>query len=111
MEYSREQRMALSKVLLDILSVDESIDSRETILFERIKDKLNLTAQDHFEVLQLNTLKCLSTIKNIDTDQKMEFAQMMKEMILADEFIDPNEAVAFYDICEFVRLTGVGLSE
>ena len=47
----------------------------------------------------------------MDYDQKMEFAQMMKEMILADEFIDPNEAVAFYDICEFVRLTGVGLSE
>lgn len=111
MEHTKEQRMAMAKVLLEILSVDENIDSRETMFFERIKDRLDLTAQDHFEVLQLNTLKCLSIIKTMDYDQKMVFAQMMKGMILADEFIDPNEAVAFYDICEFVCLTGIGLSE
>ena len=32
MEYTKDQKMAMSKVLLDIVSVDEYIDARETLL-------------------------------------------------------------------------------
>ena len=31
MEYNKEQKMAMSKVLMDILSIDEHIDVRETM--------------------------------------------------------------------------------
>ena len=111
MEYTKEQKMAMSKVLLDIVSVDEHIDARETLYFEKVKNTLDLTTQDHFDVLHLNTLRCLSIIKTMREDQKIEFATMMREMILADEYIDPNEAVSFYDICEFIHANGVGLAK
>ena len=111
MEYTKEQKMAMSKVLLDIVSVDEHIDARETLYFEKVKDVLELSTQDHFDVLHLNTLRCLSIIKTFSAPQKTEFAKMMREMILADEFIDPNEAVSFYYICEFVHVNGVGLAK
>lgn len=110
MEYTKDQKMAMSKVLLDIVSVDEHIDARETLYFETVKDMLQLTTQDHFDVLHLNTLKCLSVIKSMTLEQKTDFAQMMRNMIIADRFIDPNEAVSFYDICEFLHINGVGLS-
>jgi len=110
MEYTKDQKMAMSKVLLDIVSVDEHIDARETLYFETVKDMLQLTTQDHFDVLHLNTLKCLSVIKSMTFEQKTDFAQMMRNMIIADRFIDPNEAVSFYDICEFLHINGVGLS-
>lgn len=110
MEYTKDQKMAMSKVLLDIVSVDEHIDARETMYFETVKDMLQLTTQDHFDVLHLNTLKCLSVIKSLTLEQKTDFAQMMRNMIIADRFIDPNEAVSFYDICEFLHINGVGLS-
>ena len=110
MEYTKDQKMARSKVLLDIVSVDEHIDARETMYFETVKDMLQLTTQDHFDVLHLNTLKCLSVIKSMTLEQKTDFAQMMRNMIIADRFIDPNEAVSFYDICEFLHINGVGLS-
>ena len=84
MEYTKDQKMAMSKVLLDIVSVDEHIDARETMYFETVKDMLQLTTQDHFDVLHLNTLKCLSVIKSITLEQKTEFAQMMRNMIIAD---------------------------
>lgn len=100
----------MSKVLLDIVSVDEHIDARETLYFETVKDTLQLTTQDHYDVLHLNTLKCLSVIKSMPLEQKTDFAQMMRNMIIADRFIDPNEAVSFYDICEFLHINGVGLS-
>ncbi len=102
--------MVMSKVMLDIVSVDEHIDARETLYFETVKDMLQLTTQDHFDVLHLNTLKCLSVIKSMTFEQKTDFAQMMRNMIIADRFIDPNEAVSFYDICEFLHINGVGLS-
>lgn len=34
MEYTKDQKMAMFKVLLDIISVDEHIDARETMYFE-----------------------------------------------------------------------------
>lgn len=110
MEYTKDQKMAMSKVLLDIVSVDEHIDARETLYFETVKDMLELTTQDHFDILHLNTLKCLSIIKSMTIEQKIGFTQMMREMIIADRFIDPNEAVSFYDICEFIHINGVGLT-
>ena len=110
MEYTKEQKMAMSKVLLDIVSVDGNIDVRETMYFENVKEILNLTANDHFNILHLNTLKCLSIIKSMTVEQKTEFAEMMRNMILVDKYIAPNEADSFYDICEFINIKGVGLS-
>ncbi|AVM57958.1 hypothetical protein C3V43_09470 [Bacteroides heparinolyticus] len=110
MEYTKDQKMAMSKVLLDIVSVDEHIDARETMYFESIKQVLQLTTQDHFDILHLNTLKCLSIIKSMTIEQKTEFATMMRKMIIVDEYIDPNEATSFYDICEFIHINGIGLT-
>ena len=110
MEYTKDQKMAMSKVLLDIVSVDEHIDARETMYFENVKEILQLTTQDHFDILHLNTLKCLSIIKLMTVEQKLEFATMMRNMIIADKYIDPNEAASFYDICEFIQINGIGLT-
>ncbi len=110
MEYTKDQKMAMSKVLLDIVSVDEHIDARETMYFENVKELLDLTTQDHYNILHLNTLKCLSIIKLMTIEQKTEFATMMRKMIIADGYIDPNEATSFYDICEFIHINGIGLT-
>ena len=110
MEYSKEQKMAMSKVLMDIISIDGYIDARETMYFETVKKMLNLTGNDHFDILHLNTLKCLSIIKSMSIEHKTEFAKMMRNMILADKYVAPNEADSFYDICEFININGVGLS-
>lgn len=110
MEYTKEQKRAMSKILLDIACVDENIDARETLYFESIKERLQLTTQDHFEILHLNSLNCLNIIKLMTSEQKFEFAKMMRNMILADRIVDPNEAVSFYNICEFINVNGVGLS-
>ncbi len=110
MEYTKDQKMAMSKVLLDIVSVDEHIDARETMYFENVKELLDLTTQDHYDILHLNTLKCLSIIKLMTIVQKTEFATMMRKMIIADGYIDPNEATSFYDICEFIHINGIGLT-
>ena len=56
MEFSYNQKMAIVKLLLDIISVDGKIDARETFYFEKVKTSLGLTSQDHFKVYEYNTL-------------------------------------------------------
>ena len=110
MDYTKDEKMAMAKILLDIVSVDEHIDARETMFFENVKDMLKLSTQDHFDILHLNTLKCLSIIKSMTIEQKTDFATMMRNMIIVDKYIDQREATSFYDICEFIHINGIGLT-
>ncbi len=110
MDYTKEQKKAIAKLLLDILSIDENIDSREVGFLDKILDMLTLSPQEHFEITHINTLRCLSIIKSMTIEQKSDFAVMMRDMIVADNHIDPKEAEAFYEICEYIDIKGVGLS-
>ena len=42
MEYTYNQKMAIVRLLLDIISVDGKIDARETFYFEKVKEELGL---------------------------------------------------------------------
>ena len=108
--YNNEQKMAIAKVLLDIIYVDGKIDGREISYYERVKNSFDMSPENQFAVVGLNTLCCLGIIKAMDDEQKLSFVNMMRETILSDEYIDPKEAEAFYNICEFIHVTGVGLS-
>ena len=46
--FTLQEKMAMAKILMDIVSVDEKIDVRETLYFEKVKDLLELTTKDHF---------------------------------------------------------------
>ena len=48
MEYTNEQKKAMSKILLDIASVDENIDARETMYFESVKERLRFLTSSQF---------------------------------------------------------------
>ena len=109
-EYNNEEKLAIAKILLDLIYIDGKVDRREINYFEKVKEVLELSPEEQFMVTGLNTLHCLGTLKTMDSEQKHAFAEMMRNVILADEYIDPNEAQAFYDVCIFIDATGVGLS-
>lgn len=96
--------MAIVKVLLDLISVDGKIDASETCFFEEIKVKLGLSAEDHFKVLEFNTLNCLSIIKAMNDEQKIVYRNLMAETILSDNIIDINEQIAYDNICTFCNI-------
>lgn len=104
MEYSYIQKMAIVKVLLDIISVDGRIDARETHFFEEVKIKLDLSAEDHFKVREYNTLNCLAVLKALTPEQKDAYRELMAGIILADGVIDENEQIAYDNICEFCSI-------
>lgn len=109
MEFLYNQKMAIVRLLLDIISVDGKIDSRETFYFEKVKEELGLDATDHFRVNEYSTLLSLSILKGMSEDQKAVYSQFMRKMILADEVVEENERIAYFDICEFCNIPIVEL--
>lgn len=101
MDYNYNQKMAIVRLLLDIISIDEKIDERETLYFEKVKKELNLSPEDHFKVKDFSTLLSLSFLKAMTDEQKIHYTELMKNMILADEIIEPSELLAYEDICKF----------
>lgn len=101
MEFPYIQKISMVKLLLDIICVDGKIDSRETFLFEKIKSSLNLNPKDHFKAHEFNTLLCLSVVKDMTSEQKAQYNNMLVDMILADEEVASNERTAYENICVF----------
>lgn len=106
-ELSYQQKIALMRILLDIIHADGKIDARETFFFNKMKDELNLIDEDRIQIEEKNSLLALSQIKYYDDEQKEFFARMMSHMIIIDEDINVNEISIYNIVCEFCGIKAV----
>ena len=100
-EYSYQQKLAIMRILLDIIHADGIIDARETFFFDQLKDQFELTDEDHEAVRQKNSLLALLQIRDFNEDQKMGFALYMSKMIVVDKNINVNELAIYKVVSEF----------
>ncbi len=100
-EYTYQQKIAIMRILLDIIHADGIIDARETFFFEKLKDELQLAEEDHEIVKKKNSLLALTQIKLLDEEQKEHFAKLMAQMIIVDEDINVNEVAIYNIVSEF----------
>ena len=91
------QKIAVMRVLLDIIYADGRIDYRETLLFDDLLSKLDLPSESKEQIQRKSSLIALLDIKNFTEEQKVYFANLMDKMIKVDEDINVNE-VAIYDV-------------
>lgn len=96
-EFSYQQKIALMRILLDIIHADGIIDAREIFFFDKLKKEFDLTDDDHDTVKEKNSLIALTQIKLFNEEQKKVFARLMSSMIIVDEDINANE-VAIYEV-------------
>jgi len=92
-----QQRIAVMRVLLDIIHADGRVDIRETALYDSLLKELNLPVESNEEIQSKSPLIALLDIKNFSEEQKVYFANLMDKMIKVDEDINVNE-VAIYDV-------------
>lgn len=97
MEFTYQEKIAIMRILLDIIHADGIIDERETLFFNKLKEEFNLEDSDYEVIKEKNSLIALSQIKLLNDEQKKEFTKLMSEMIIVDGDINTNE-VAIYDI-------------
>lgn len=95
--FNYQQKIAMMRILLDIIHADGRIDAREMFFFNQLKDVFMLPENSHCDVEDKNTLLALVQIKAFNNDQKILFSELMSKMIVIDEDIDANE-IALYNI-------------
>lgn len=103
-EYTYQQKIAIMRILLDIIHADGIIDARETYFFNKLREEFGLLEEDHKVVNNKNSLLALTQIKLFDKEQKGYFAQLMAQMIIVDEDINVNEVAIYNVVNEFCCL-------
>ena len=98
------ERIAVMRILLDIIMADNRIDGREKQLFEETGRVLELDESARQEVENLNSLLALSIIHDFTQEQKREFAQLMGQMIVVDKDINYNEVKIYHVVNEFCHI-------
>lgn len=95
-----QQKIAVMRILLDIVNADGRIDERETFYYNKIASALGLEEQDLSTVIDANSLLCLLEIKGFNNEQKIQMAKMMGQQIVVDMDINVNEMAIFNLVCD-----------
>lgn len=103
-EYSYQQKIAMMRILLDIIHADGYIDAREQHFFNELKEIFSLEDADHDVVKETNSLLALLQIREFTDEQKMGFALYMSKMIVVDGDINANEVAIYNVVSEFCRI-------
>lgn len=96
-EFSYQQKIAMMRILLDIVNADGRIDVRETALFNKLLADFELNEEAKMDVDTKLSILALIEIKNFTESQKDYFAKLMNDMIVVDEDVNVNE-VAIFDV-------------
>ncbi len=94
---NHSQKIAVMRVLLDIIHADGRVDIRETAFYNELLRELDLAQEAKDDINRKSSLIALLDIKNFADEQKGYFATLMDKMIKVDEDINVNE-VAIYDV-------------
>lgn len=92
-----QQKIAVMRILFDIINADGRIDARETFYFKKVAKLLNISEEHLVSVNNANSLLSLLEINSFDEKQKYQMIKMMGEQIVVDEDINVNE-MAIYDL-------------
>ncbi len=103
-ELTYNERIAVMRILQDIILADNKIDDREKMLFSEIADCLELDDSAKQDVDKLNSLLALTIIYDFTQEQKEEFARLMGQMIIVDKDINYNEVRIYNVVNEFCNI-------
>ena len=104
-ELSHIEKIAVMRILYDIILADKRIDKREEILFSKIANELELDGNVKDEVQQANSLLALTFINEFSQSNKEDFAKVMGQMIIIDEDINYNEVKVYNVVCDFCKIS------
>lgn len=102
--FNYQQKIAMMRILLDIIQADGRIDAREIYYYNKLKEKFEMRDDSRKDVDKKNSLIALTQIKMFDSEQKEFFADLMANMIIVDEDINVNEVMIYDIVREFAGI-------
>lgn len=103
-ELTYNERIAVMRILYDIILADNIIDEREKLLFGEIAESIELDKSARQDVEKMNSLIALTIVHDFKQEQKEEFAKLMGQMIVVDRDINYNEVKIYNVVNEFCRI-------
>ena len=100
--FNYQQRVAVLRILQDVIYADGRIDIRETELFEKLKQELCITEQIQEDVQSRSALLALCQVRALDAEQKSYLVELMRSMIVIDEDIDSHEVLVYDLVCNVI---------
>jgi uncharacterized tellurite resistance protein B-like protein len=102
--YTQEQKIAVMRVLTDIVLADGRMDEREQAYLNQLY--LNFAIDDDAlqRVGQFSSLLALTVIRDFSSEQKEWLAQLMGKMIIVDRDINYNEVRIYNAVNEFCHM-------
>ena len=100
--FNYQQRVAVLRILQDVIYADGRIDIRETELFEKLKQELCITEQIQEDVQSRSALLALCQVCAFDAEQKSYLVELMRSMIVVDEDIDSHEVLVYDLVCNVI---------
>lgn len=100
--FNYQQRVAVLRILRDIIYADGRVDIRETELFEKLKQELCITAQLQEDVQNRSALLALYQVRSLESEQKRYLVELIRSMIVVDEDIDSHEVVVYDLVCDVI---------
>lgn len=95
--FTYQQKIAMMRILLDIVNADGVVDARELFFFDKLMIEFEMSQEDKVIVNEKNSLLALAQIKDTTNEQKEFFSEIMTQMVIVDDDINVNE-VAIYDV-------------
>lgn len=101
---SYQQRIAILRILLDIINADGRIDEREVFFFNKVASELDLKEEDFVFAKDANSLLCLLELRYIGDEEKLYLAKIMGQQIVADYDINVNEKAIYDLVCQICSI-------
>jgi len=99
-ELNNYEKIAVAKVLTEILNADNIVHENEINYMQEIIRSFGLDNTYKYDVDNLEISKALSAIREMSTEQKKEVTKMMGKMIVIDNDINYNEVKMYNAFCE-----------
>ena len=100
MEFNKIERIAITSILIGMMNVDNDVDLREVLYFNRIQNTIGITQEEFEQGKEQNILLSLVLIKTMSDNKKLALVKMLIEMIKADGKEAPQEMQLFNIIIE-----------
>ena len=96
----RDHRIAIARIVTDLIEADFVVESSEMDYFERIisKEELNITKAMLMQAKKISLAKALESLSDLDAYQREELLDILKKLSLSDETCVPAEAALIFAI-------------
>ncbi len=97
-QLNKTQKIALSRVLYDLIEADSFIKEKEMDFFENLvsKKELNISETMLLEARKMNLAKAVSILKELNENRRLQIIKCLKELALSDGTCVPLEAILIF---------------